>query len=341
MYFLSTHPVTLFLVLPFFTCYVMLSYIEGPHNSYQNQLTHELSHFVWWLGLGVLSSMGLGTGMHSGLLFLFPHVFSIVTSAETCGNVDFDATHNIWRSFKPNQLFSCSSASNSDLSYWSMVVKSLYPAVIWGLGTALGELPPYATSYAARKAGLEDESYKEFLNEKSSFQFVGRMKNWMVEFLQNYGFLGVFLMSAWPNAMFDLVGLCCGHFLMPFWSFLGAVILGKGVVKIAGQVMFFVAVFSEATRESVKSYIGGGLVAQKIHTLMDSVMNKFSGPSVDDGNNQGLIAKVFQTIIMLVILLFVKSVIEQFAQQKHNELRVKKEDEPPKKKRAVAAKNKH
>jgi len=29
---------------------------------------------VWWVGLGVLSSIGLGTGMHSGLLFLFPHM---------------------------------------------------------------------------------------------------------------------------------------------------------------------------------------------------------------------------------------------------------------------------
>jgi vacuole membrane protein 1 len=29
---------------------------------------------VWWVGLGVLSSIGLGTGMHSGLLFLFPYM---------------------------------------------------------------------------------------------------------------------------------------------------------------------------------------------------------------------------------------------------------------------------
>lgn len=32
---------------------------------------------VWWLGLGVLSSVGLGTGMHSGILFLFPHVLKV------------------------------------------------------------------------------------------------------------------------------------------------------------------------------------------------------------------------------------------------------------------------
>ena len=33
---------------------------------------------VWWLGLGILSSIGLGTGMHSGLLFLFPHMLKVI-----------------------------------------------------------------------------------------------------------------------------------------------------------------------------------------------------------------------------------------------------------------------
>ena len=40
---------------------------------------------VWWVGLGVLSSIGLGTGMHSGLLFLFPHILKVCRSAEACG----------------------------------------------------------------------------------------------------------------------------------------------------------------------------------------------------------------------------------------------------------------
>ena len=35
------------------------------------------SYVIWWVGLGVLSSIGLGTGMHSGLLFLFPHMLKV------------------------------------------------------------------------------------------------------------------------------------------------------------------------------------------------------------------------------------------------------------------------
>lgn len=36
-----------------------------------------VQYMVWWVGLGVLSSIGLGTGMHSGLLFLFPHMLKV------------------------------------------------------------------------------------------------------------------------------------------------------------------------------------------------------------------------------------------------------------------------
>lgn len=38
---------------------------------------------TWWISLGVLSSIGLGTGMHSGLLFLFPHMLK-VSRQEDC-----------------------------------------------------------------------------------------------------------------------------------------------------------------------------------------------------------------------------------------------------------------
>lgn len=34
-------------------------------------------------------------------------------------------------------------------------------------------------------------------------------------------------MASWPNFAFDLCGICCGHFLMPFWTFFGATFLGN------------------------------------------------------------------------------------------------------------------
>lgn len=39
-------------------------------------------YVVWWVGLGILSSVGLGSGMHSGVLFLFPHLLKVTVA--TC-----------------------------------------------------------------------------------------------------------------------------------------------------------------------------------------------------------------------------------------------------------------
>ena len=53
----------------------------------------------------------------------------------------------------------------------------------------------------------------------------------MAALLSRHGFWGIFLLAAWPNALFDLCGICCGHFLMPFWEFIGATMAGKALVK--------------------------------------------------------------------------------------------------------------
>ena len=49
---------------------------------------------------------------------------------------------------------------------------------------------------------------------------------------RRHGFWGIFLLAAWPNALFDLCGICCGHFLMPFWQFFGATFCGKALIKV-------------------------------------------------------------------------------------------------------------
>lgn len=39
-----------------------------------------------------------------------------------------------------------------------------------------------------------------------------------------------------PNPLFDLAGITCGHFLVPFWTFFGATLIGKAFVKMHIQV---------------------------------------------------------------------------------------------------------
>ena len=49
-----------------------------------------------------------------------------------------------------------------------------------------------------------------------------------------------------PNPLFDLAGITCGHFLVPFWTFFGATLIGKAVIKMHIQKMFVIIAFNES-----------------------------------------------------------------------------------------------
>jgi hypothetical protein len=197
----------------------------------------------WWLMLGVLSSVGFGTGLHSGLMFLFPHVLEVVTAAEGC-----HTTRGLVTWYQHPCKFDCSTTSgpldDSTVTFLRLFGLVLFPCMMWGSGTAFGELPPYLVTKAARLAGQQDDEYEEEKNAaESSNDAFSKMKKWTIGVTEKYGFLGVFLLASWPNAAFDMCGMCCGYLLMPFWKFFFAVLLGKGVVKVSGQAVFFVNLF--------------------------------------------------------------------------------------------------
>ena len=58
----ATSPVTLFLVIPLTGLWYILEQVEGPHEAVMDELRVTAKFVVWWFGLGVLSSVGLGTG---------------------------------------------------------------------------------------------------------------------------------------------------------------------------------------------------------------------------------------------------------------------------------------
>ena len=61
---------------------------------------------------------------------------------------------------------------------------------------------------------------------------------------------GIFLLASWPNAAFDMCGMACGWLEMPFWTFFGATLLGKGVVKVTFQTLGCIVVFRPETWKS-------------------------------------------------------------------------------------------
>uniref|UniRef100_A0A7S1Q988 EF-hand domain-containing protein n=1 Tax=Alexandrium catenella TaxID=2925 RepID=A0A7S1Q988_ALECA len=207
------------------------------------QVEFAVQEAAWWIILGVLSSIGFGTGLHSGMMFLFPHVLQVVAAAEAC-----HTTQGLVAWYQHPCKLDCSTTfgpkDDSTVTIGRLFMSVTVPCMLWGFGTAVGELPPYAVSKTARLSGHSDTEFDEELkNAKDSKDVFSRMKMWTIEFTERHGFFGVFMLASWPNAAFDMCGMCCGYLMMPFWTFFIATALGKGVVKVNGQAFFFVNLF--------------------------------------------------------------------------------------------------
>ena len=63
--------------------------------------------------------------------------------------------------------------------------------------------------------------------------------------VERVGFLGILACASIPNPLFDLAGITCGHFLVPFWTFFGATLIGKAVIKMHIQKFFVILAFNE------------------------------------------------------------------------------------------------
>jgi hypothetical protein len=125
--------------------------------------------------------------------------------------------------------------------------------------------------------------------------------------------MGILLCASIPNPLFDIAGITCGYFMVPFTTFLLATFLGKAVIKAGIQATFVVCLFSRDYLEQAISYV------QKRY------------PSMGKGVYQWLLAQrtVFQTrrpdpmmetigslwhiLLILVMAYFAASVIRSAA----------------------------
>ncbi|XP_058057119.1 vacuole membrane protein 1-like [Anopheles bellator] len=204
----------------------------------------------YWMGLGVLSSVGLGTGLHTFILYLGPHIASVTLAAYECSSLNFPEPPY------PNEILCPDNSNGGEMfpSLWSIMAKVRFESFLWGAGTALGELPPYFMAKAARLSGNttdEPENIQEFeklqkrkkRGEKLNFFDKGKLL--MEDIVESVGFFGILLCASIPNPLFDLAGITCGHFLVPFWKFFGATLIGKAIVKMHIQKVFVIISFNE------------------------------------------------------------------------------------------------
>ena len=233
------------------------------------------SFMLYWLVLGILSSVGLGAGLHTFVLYLGPHIIRVTSTAATCGSANFSAQIEQYVSWIPEytaDAFTCppDADPDSDVAIMDIVAKVAPACFFWGLGTAIGELPPYFVARAARwssgEEAADDELAAVLASETSATagEHLGAMERAKLSVFRavhKYGFFAILLAASIPNPLFDVAGLTCGHIGISFWTFFLATAVGKACIKAMLQAVFYVVLFSPAAMEAVRSTINAAAAA--------------------------------------------------------------------------------
>ncbi|KAL9237620.1 hypothetical protein vseg_012147 [Gypsophila vaccaria] len=325
-------------------CGVFLATIEGSHEKHFQVVLLYLEFVLWWTALGVASSIGLGSGLHTFVLYLGPHIALFTIKAMQCGRVDLKSapydTIQLKRSpswldkdcseFGP-PLFKSSPGSRVPLS--SILPQVQLEAILWGVGTALGELPPYFISRAASLSGSKVDAMEELdVSSAEDDGVVGRnlkqVKFWLLSHSQYLNFWTILLLASIPNPLFDLAGIMCGQFGIPFWQFFLATLLGKAIVKTHIQTVFIISVCNNQLLDWVENELiwvlshipGVASVLPKLIAKLHAAKDKYlvAAPPVAANTqvkNWGLsFASIWNTVVWLVLLNFFFKIVNSTAQ---------------------------
>ncbi len=165
--------------------------------------------------LGLLSSIGLGTGVPTHAMFLLPVTFSVMTSTE-CGDLRFQVAVTDW--------VVCHAFGKTPEAE---LLASLGPVYLaWFLGSAFGEIPVF------------------LLMRKRSYR-VGKWMKWTVD---KIGFPGVVLCAAWPSMLCDMSGVACGQAGMSLPKFTAALVIGKVGIRALCEYFLWTSIFSNHAR---------------------------------------------------------------------------------------------
>jgi hypothetical protein len=144
-----------FLVLLVASACTPLLLTNGPHEKHVQELLWYIRFGLWWVILGVASSIGLGSGLHTFVLYLGPHIALFTIKAVHCGRTDLKSApyDTILLKMRPSWLekdcLEFGPPMYQETIPFSKILHEVHlEAVLWGIGTALGELPPYFLSRA-------------------------------------------------------------------------------------------------------------------------------------------------------------------------------------------------
>ncbi|KAI8116648.1 hypothetical protein FF38_04783 [Lucilia cuprina] len=334
----------LFLILASFIA--VLYQLPGRHQIIVEFLKNNTWFVVYWTGLGILSSVGLGTGLHTFLLYLGPHIASVTLAAYECNSLNFPKPPY------PDDIICPEEPYDKTIpNIWSIMSKVRFEAFLWGAGTALGELPPYFMAKAARLSGYDPDDAEELaefeaLKAKKNQKNLGLMdrgKLFMERVVERIGFLGILACASIPNPLFDLAGITCGHFLVPFWTFFGATLIGKAIIKMHIQKVFVIIAFNESLIEkAVDTLAAIPVIGKKLQEPFKGFLNnqkqrlhrQRNATPAESGN---MLSKIFETFVICMVCYFVVSIVNSLAQSYHKRLHKHKHSTPNTPNAAVAS----
>ncbi|XP_049351569.1 vacuole membrane protein KMS1-like isoform X5 [Solanum verrucosum] len=305
------------------------------------ELLRYLRFGLWWLVLGVASSIGLGSGLHTFVLYLGPHIALFTIKSVSCGRVDIKSApyDTIQLRSGPSWLDKdCSefgpplfSVPGARVPLTSILNQIQLEAILWGIGTALGELPPYFISRAASISGREGELMEDLdsaSKEDSGIinNHLKQIKKWLLSNRQYLNFFTILVLASVPNPLFDLAGIMCGQFGIPFWKFFTATLIGKAIIKTHIQTAFIISVCNNQLMDFIENQLVRVLglipgvasflpnIISKLHIAREKYMAASPPVSSAKAKKWDLsLGSVWNTVVWLMLLNFSAKIVNTTA----------------------------
>lgn len=314
---LFAHIITAILLALIAAAYSVVRLQDGPHRDYVDIVEKKVFWCVYWMILGILSSVGLGSGLHTFVLYLGPHIAKVTLAAYECGTLQFPEPPYPGEIKCPETL-----PPGSSVDILSIMAKVRLEAFMWGLGTAIGELPPYFMARTARLSGksLEIDSTASKGKKKKEKSSESKWQDRMQAFVTRAGFFGILACASIPNPLFDLAGITCGYSLIPFWTFFGATAIGKAIVKMMLQKTFVIVAFSEQHFTALSQYIRtipsiGEKLAVHFEEFLEKQKKSLHSSNLGGTGSSSLVSRILETIVSVMVLYFCVTIVNSMAQQ--------------------------
>ncbi|KAI9081121.1 hypothetical protein K1719_036880 [Acacia pycnantha] len=320
---------------------IVLMTIDGPHEKHIEELLKYFQFGLWWIALGVASSIGFGSGLHTFVLYLGPHIAFFTIKAMQCGRVDLKSAPYDTIQLKSGPswldkdcsefgppLFQTEHGSRVPLSW--ILPQVQMEAILWGAGTAIGELPPYFISRAARESGRA-HAMKELDTKKKGIlaTLLNKIKRWFLSHSQHLNFPSILVLASVPNPLFDLAGIMCGEFGVSFWKFFLPTLIGKAIIKTHIQTVFIILICNNQLLDWIEnefirvvSHIPGLAsilpdVITKLKALRDKYMkapHEVSPQKIQGRKWNFSFALIWNTVVWLMLLNYFIKIVNSTAQ---------------------------